>query len=89
MKSWKQIIVSHRNCTWILPDGHQWTNRDCLPKWVQKRTHGCWCSSWRLLKNGEWRIWRDGAYRKPKPGELIKNHSKAALDRLAKLRNGL
>lgn len=51
----------------ILP-GKSWP--DGREKWMRERTHGCWCSSWRQLPNGEWRIWRLGRWCKPKPGEL-------------------
>lgn len=67
---------SHRNCTFILderpkpfgPRVHPYLRRG-FPRFLRERTHGCWCSSWRLTRNGM-RIWRRGAWRKPKPGEL-------------------
>lgn len=67
---------SHRNCTFILPND----NRGLSSIYTPKRTHGCWCSAWRLTRNGM-RIWRRGAWRKAKPGELrqVKGH---ALERL-------
>lgn len=62
---------SHRNCSFILPgrvEGRQ-MYVEGLPQHVRERTHGCWCSSWRMSRNGL-RIWRRGAWRKPKSGEL-------------------
>ncbi len=61
----------HRNCTYILPGRirDQFRTPDMKRQW-RERTHGCWCASWRQLANGQLRIWRDGAWRKPKPGEL-------------------
>ena len=58
---------SHLNCTFILP-GKSYP--DSPKKWLQERTHGCWCSAWKLLPNGEWRIWRKSRWCRPKPGEL-------------------
>ena len=58
----------HLNCTYIMPS--RLRKRATDPRWLRERTHGCWCSSWKLLKNGEYRIWRRGAWRKPKPGEV-------------------
>lgn len=61
---------SHRCCTFILPDASKperlWKNS---PRWARERTHGCWCASWRMTRNGL-RIWKRGAWRKPKPGEV-------------------
>lgn len=60
----------HFNCSLILPgEMRRVSFGQASPPWWAGRTHGCWCSSWRLTKNG-FRIWRRGAYRKPKPGEL-------------------
>lgn len=34
------------------------------------RTHGCWCSSWKLMADDSWRIWRKGRWLRPKSGEV-------------------
>lgn len=62
----------HLNCTYILPSPARtkFRKNPKTPRCYRERTHGCWCSSWRLLKNGEYRVWRRGAWRKPKPGEV-------------------
>jgi hypothetical protein len=56
----------HYNCTYILPGK---LRPEAPVKWMRERTHGCCCSAWRMTANGL-RIWRSGAWRKPKPGEL-------------------
>lgn len=60
-------MKSHRNCTVILPGRPA---PEAPKRWMRERTHGCWCSAWRELKNGELRVWRRGAWRKPCKGEL-------------------
>jgi len=57
----------HLNCTYILPGRSFPEGRE---RWMRERTHGCWCSAWKLLANGQYRIWRCGAWRKPKSGEV-------------------
>lgn len=60
-------IPSHRNCTYILP-GKSFAGSPF--KWMQERTHGCWCSSWKLMADDSWRIWRKGRWLRPKSGEV-------------------
>ena len=63
-------VPGHRGCTLILPGRMPPANDPArAPKWWAGRTHGCWCSSWRKTRNGL-RIWRRGAWRKPRKGEL-------------------
>jgi hypothetical protein len=62
----KHRYPTHRNCTYILPGKSYPEGRE---KWMRERTHGCWCSAWKL-NDGQWRIWRLGRWCKPKPGEL-------------------
>jgi len=58
---------THRDCTYILPSR---SHPEASQKWLREKTHCCWCSAWKLMDNGQWRIWRDGDWCKPKPGEL-------------------
>lgn len=71
MKKW-----GHHRCTLILPSLTAAQLRELhpgrVPRWMRERTHGCWCSSWRLTQMG-FRIWRRGSWRKPKPGELLQS----------------
>jgi hypothetical protein len=60
------IVMSHLNCSLILPGR---SLAGAKQQWLRERTHGCWCSSWRVV-NGEYMIWRDERWQKPKPGEL-------------------
>ncbi len=68
----KQVPTHHR-CTYILPSNMaaHVAAKDIasLPKWMTSRTHGCWCSSWKLTGDG-WRVWRKGRWLRPKPREL-------------------
>lgn len=62
--------LCHRNCTYILPGR---SIPDAKQKWLREKTHGCWCSSWKMTENGL-RIWKNGRWSKPSKGEL--RHSK-------------
>ena len=62
-------LFAHRACTFILPDGRKHPWPAMAPRFLRERTHGCWCSSWRLTRNGL-RVWRRGAWRKALPGDL-------------------
>lgn len=58
----------HKGCTVICADtGRAWPRT--APKFIRERTHGCWCSSWRLTRNGL-RVWRQGRWQKPRPREV-------------------
>ncbi len=69
-------VPGHRNCTLILPAPSASQLPTAAPRWMFERTHGCWCSGWRMTRNGM-RVWRCGAWCKPKPGEL-RWHDRAA-----------
>jgi hypothetical protein len=58
--------VSHRGCTILLSSGYGSTAA-VLPA---DRTHGCWCSSWKLLPDGTWRQWRRGRWCRPVAGDV-------------------
>lgn len=70
-----QERFGHRNCTFILPAiaGHELPKGS--PAWWRERTHGCWCSSWRLTSRG-WRVRRKGRWAKPRPGELRRHKAR-------------
>jgi len=71
---------SHRACTFIIPDAKLPRPPTAgAPRFLRERTHGCWCASWRMTRNGL-RVWRRGSWRKPKPGELRRVKG-AALER--------
>lgn len=79
---------SHRACTFILPDGeHNHPPGRPAPRWLLERTHGCWCSSWKMTRNGL-RIRRRGSWRKANPGELRRVLSKNSLKRLRLMGHG-
>jgi len=63
------VRMSHRNCTVILP-GSSYPN--AKEQWRRERTHGCWCSSWRL-DQGEYKIWKNDQWETPSKGELRKS----------------
>ena len=58
---------THLNCSYILPGK---ANPDGREQWMRERTHGCWCSAWKITDEGAWLIWRNGQWCKPKRGEL-------------------
>jgi hypothetical protein len=64
-------VIAHSACTFILPSLSAAFAPKNAPRWMTERTHGCWCSSWRMTRNGL-RVWRRGAWRKPKRGEVHK-----------------
>lgn len=57
------VTHSHLNCTFIMPLTPR--DRSKGPRWYQEMTHCCWCSTWKLLPNGEWRHWRKGRWLRP------------------------
>lgn len=59
----------HFVCTAILPSIPRDKLPEQCPRWWRERTHGCWCSAWRMTRNGL-RVWRGGRWAKPKPGEV-------------------
>jgi hypothetical protein len=64
-----ELIPAHGGCTLILQVMDPSNLPKKAPRWRRERTHGCWCSGWRKTRNG-FRIWRRGAWRKPKRGEF-------------------
>lgn len=70
---------SHRACTFIMPDVSRRARSargdpypTDMPQYMRDRTHGCWCSSWRMTEHSGLLVWRRGAWRRPKPGELVR-----------------
>lgn len=57
----------HKNCTLILDAKFEWP--ETCPAWMRERTHGCWCSAWKLTEEGMM-IWRENMWQKPKKGEI-------------------
>lgn len=63
---------AHRRCTYIL-DGRpslSVASDPRYPRFLRERTHGCWCSSWKLIDDGTWRVWRRGRWVRPKHREV-------------------
>lgn len=63
---------SHAACTYILPappKSFLASNPD-RPRWITEHTHSCWCSPWKLMADGSWRVWRKGRWLRPLPGEV-------------------
>jgi len=64
---------SHAGCTYLLPRPsrvRQEPLHPATPRWLTEHTHSCWCSSWKLLASGEWRVWRKGRWLRPAPREV-------------------
>lgn len=62
--------VGHQRCSLILPGTVRSPGVRKLGRKWREQTHGCWCSAWRLLRDGSWRVWRGGRWTTPEPGEL-------------------
>ena len=66
------MTYGHRNCTAILPAVKRKEIDELFPAWMRERTHGCWCSAWKLDEDGQWWVWRDRQWCKPNKGEMTK-----------------
>lgn len=63
-------MAGHRNCTEIMP-ATPLVAPVGFPGWWSERTHGCWCSAWRMTKAGL-RVRRHGRWAVPNRGEVTK-----------------
>lgn len=64
-----KLIPYHQHCTVMFPKLDRLMSKGA-PKWITERTHSCWCSAWRLMRDETWRVWRKGRWVKPLPGEI-------------------
>ena len=63
----KATRFGHKGCTTILPVDQ---NPRSTKQELREATHACWCCFWKIGPPGEMFVWRDGAWKKPKIGEV-------------------
>ena len=68
------LPFGHRRCTLIMPGSptaHETLSKVDPKLYPPDRTHGCWCSFWKLLGERDIRVWRKGRWLRPKPREVM------------------
>ena len=85
---------SHVACTFIMAASarvRQEPPNPAAPRGIAERTHACWCSSWKLMTDGSWRVWRKGRWVRPMAGEVkmrwvweVDGHAQAITAKVAK-----